>query len=376
MAQNSKEEIKIFDNEINVIQFYSDNIPQKIPIDFLEKNRINIFHFGDSHIQADLMCFQLRKLIKQNLHHYAGRGLIFPYSVAKSHNTNDFSINFSGKWESNKNIDKAKILEPGISGYVISTNDYKSKINICYKAFDSICNKPKLVKIIYKNSENQFKIFINNKGAINSGIIDNESAFSIFETENLDSIKIRFIKTEALQNNITIYGLILEEKYNGIYYHSSGVNGAKVESFLNSELFFSQLEFINPHIIIISLGANDGYTDNFDSNLFHENYSSLVKKIQNKFPNSYIVATTPGDSYNSKKTINLNNEQIKNIILNIANEYKIGIWDFYSIMGKANSINNWYKKGLVLDDKLHFNNNGYQLIGNLFFDALSKTFFD
>mgnify|MGYP006210915005 CR=1 FL=1 len=45
--------------------------------------KINIVHIGDSHIQADLMTNFIRKKLQEEFGN-AGRGFIFPYSLART----------------------------------------------------------------------------------------------------------------------------------------------------------------------------------------------------------------------------------------------------------------------------------------------------
>ena len=41
-------------------------------------------------------------------------------------------------------------------------------------------------------------------------------------------------------------------------------------------------------------------------------------------------------------------------------------------MGGESSIENWYKKGLTGEDKIHFKKKGYEVQGELFVNALIK----
>lgn len=86
-----------------------------------KRKRLNIVHIGDSHIQCDWMSGQLRILL-QNYFGSAGRGLIFPYSVAKTNGPLDVFSSSNVNWESRRNIIANPAHVPtGISGFGLRT---------------------------------------------------------------------------------------------------------------------------------------------------------------------------------------------------------------------------------------------------------------
>ena len=60
------------------------------------------------------------------------------------------------------------------------------------------------------------------------------------------------------------------------------------------------------------------------------------------------------------------------MIVELAKQYKMGVWDFYGIMGDLGSSNNWYKDNLMHKDRIHFTPTGYYLKGDLFYEAFLK----
>jgi len=65
---------------------------------------------------------------------------------------------------------------------------------------------------------------------------------------------------------------------------------------------------------------------------------------------------------------------LRDVIFEIARETDCAVWDFYTIMGGAKSIQQWYKRGLVAKDKLHFDKAGYIIQGDLLSDALIDAY--
>ncbi|AUX17494.1 hypothetical protein [Flavobacterium columnare] len=65
--------------------------------------QVSFVHLGDSHIQADMST----KIIRTELQHYfgnAGRGLIFPYQLAKSNAPSDIIFDSNSNWKGSRLI--------------------------------------------------------------------------------------------------------------------------------------------------------------------------------------------------------------------------------------------------------------------------------
>ena len=48
------------------------------------------------------------------------------------------------------------------------------------------------------------------------------------------------------------------------------------------------------------------------------------------------------------------------------------VWDQFNIMGGLGSMAKWQAKGLAQKDRVHFTVSGYNLIGDLFYNAFIK----
>src|SRR3989304_5140759 len=72
--------------DLNYIQFYERDVLKS----FSEKwkqtgvKKMSIVHMGDSHVQSDILPGEVRNILQPILG-YGGRGMIFPYSAAKSY---------------------------------------------------------------------------------------------------------------------------------------------------------------------------------------------------------------------------------------------------------------------------------------------------
>lgn len=362
--QHSKNKFLFTENNTDFKQFFTkfnSCVEQK-------KDTVSIVHIGDSHIQANIFSDKFRENIEKQFAVKVGRGLVFPYKIAKTSRAIDFDIiKFSNDWTFAKNIDKQENNDLGITGYSISTTKEKSFFTFKFLNDSDTISKNFVIKIWHKKSEN-YSITIENKTAFKIENLENNLVISSFDFTDFKSDTLRF-EFENKTTNIEefkLYAIEIETPNENIKYHSEGVNGADVLAWLKTENLISQTKILKPDLIIISLGANDGYKADYDEIIFENHYDLLLNKIRTEFPNSAILLTTSGDSFQNKSYININNESIRMSVLRLAQKYNCGVWDFYDIMGGLNSITKWKENKLAQDDMLHFTKQGYKLIADLF----------
>ena len=356
-------EIVINKNDLN-----TTNLIAKLESLESDKNlSLQIVHIGDSHLQAGF----LTEKIKQELFKYysndtiASPGFIFPYTIAETNNPFFFKVDYTGNWDWCKNIDQEKTCKLGLSGITIRTKDTIASISIKMQNqkyqypvkyyFDKI-------KILH-NSSDSTNITVNNK------IARPFKGYSFIELKNpTDSVFIELKQNTS--EHFELYGIILENSMSKINYHTIGVNGATAQSYLKCNYFSDHLELIKPDLIIISLGTNEAYEDNF-SQLEHEYIlKDLIYQIHDVSPNAAILLISANDHLKNGEIANENVKKVNSNILKTCKELNLSYWDFYTIMGGENSILDWYKKGLSAEDKLHFKKIGYEIQGELFAKAL------
>jgi lysophospholipase L1-like esterase len=263
--------------------------------------------------------------------------------------------------------------ELGIAGISVTTSDSASSIQIILNNKNYPHQDFNKVKIFHNTGDSVYQVKL-----LENQMIDGKSddlGFTTFTTTaHFDTLNLFLQKTDSLQHNFTLYGIELDNDDPGVIYSAVGVNGAEINSFLKCSLLESQLKILNPDWIIISLGTNDAYGKNFDGLIFENNYNQLIKRIKNALPRSFILLTTPADSYRKKRYPNPDMTLAKNIILHIAKKNDCAAWDLYEIMGGFKSMKLWQNAGLSASDKVHCSKAGYVLQGDLLFNAILKAY--
>jgi lysophospholipase L1-like esterase len=331
---------------------------------------INIVQIGDSHIQADFFSSVIRNGFQQFFGN-AGRGLVFPYQLAKSNAPSDISSSSNVGWNYNRLAHPEIPINNGISGFCIQTNRPGSKINFTLKANEygeQSFNKLKF----FTDSTSSWLLQTDDNNML--GIIKSDTDTTVYKEvvlqDALNSFTLTAQNTGATQS---FYGVSLENGEPGVIYHTIGVNGAKYEQYNNTPLFWKQLPALNADLYIISLGTNEAQNDSFIETDFLDQVKLFIEKIKTISPEAAILITTPQDSYKGDAS----NSIMKKLNFSLSKyciQNNIAIWDLYKTTNGYGSAKKWFAKGLLNKDKIHFTAPGYKLQAQLLLSAFANGY--
>jgi len=407
---------------------------QKLEENENQKNqKINIVHIGDSHIQGDLMTNEIRKNLQQKFGN-AGRGLVFPYQLAKTNGSYNERFKSNRVWESYRNIYPFKNNPVGLSGIGLwrDYGGFVMEMNIKDPAY-----KFNTIKIITPKNQNMFDLAVSSKinsiqtterkvithkikkGEVLGTIADkyNVSVTEIKRDNRLKSNNIRAGRTLKISTNETraktismsefvplalesdsythyynsdnalsriflipnkeasnyeLNGLVLEKDAPGIIYSGIGVNGAKFSDYNKYPLFFEQLKALHPDLLVFSLGTNESY-DHLNSGSFIKEMREFISNIKAQKIDAPIIIMTPPPSLLRRKPNTYIDDYTKQII-EIAQKDGFAVWDLYDEFGGMSGIKQLKVQGLIGPDWVHYSKKGYEKQGNLFTQAFLKTY--
>ncbi|MCL2100464.1 MAG: GDSL-type esterase/lipase family protein [Fibromonadales bacterium] len=338
---------------------------------------INILHIGGSHVQAGTFSHRVR----QNLDMLNGdlktpRGVIFPFSVAKTNNPSSYKVTSSGEWDAVRNVKKDRTTPLGMTGRSVFTQDSSALVNVFLNPDGNRrweFTRLRLLGYVEDGSDNVVPVVYHNNDTI-KGYFDADTKTYLYDfPEPSDSFSVGFIQKDTIPSTFVITGFIPEKETPGIVYHAIGVNGASVPSYLGSEYFEEELHLLKPDLIIFGIGINDAAANNFTERAFRSNYNALIKKIKRVNPDCAFIFITNNDSFKrisrNNYRVNPNGEVAKRAFYQLAKEHKAGVWDFFSLMGGLSSMQQWEEAELAKVDKMHFTREGYLLIGDMFYNA-------
>jgi lysophospholipase L1-like esterase len=339
--------------------------------------KLNFYHIGGSHIQADIYTHDFRTFLQSNWPGLNGeRGLVFPFGLASTNNPSNYNFSSPNNWTGFRSVSaRPEDLQYGLTGAAIKCAD--SLIVVNFKHMRSLVKPPFNRLRIYHNTGEFF--YDMNFGSQELFVTDTyhhaDLGYSeIRFSDKMDSLDIQFIRTCNIATSLEIYGFEFLNDLPGITYNAIGINGAGLYTYLGNEHFLRDLKIHPPDFFAFSLGTNDAYTsyENFNPKKYKENLEEMIKLVLTVNPKCAILLTVPNDCLFNKKHLNKNTNRQREVIYQLAAKYEQAVWDFYGIMGELGSSKSWKENGLMQTDYVHFTAGGYHIKGSLLIDAFLK----
>ena len=339
--------------------------------------KLNFYHIGGSHIQADIYTHDFRTFLQSNWPGLDGeRGLVFPFRLASTNNPSNYNFSSPNNWTGFRSVSaRPEDLQYGLTGAAIKCAD--SLIVVNFKHMRSLVKPPFNRLRIYHNTGEFF--YDMNFGSQELFVTDTyhhaDLGYSeIRFSDKMDSLDIQFIRTCNIATSLEIYGFEFLNDLPGITYNAIGINGAGLYTYLGNEHFLRDLKIHPPDFFAFSLGTNDAYTsyENFNPQKYKENLEEMIKLVLTVNPKCAILLTVPNDCLFNKKHVNKNTNRQREVIYQLAAKYEQAVWDFYGIMGELGSSKSWKENGLMQADYVHFTAGGYHIKGSLLIDAFLK----
>ena len=337
-------------------------------------NAYSIVHFGDSHIQAEGPTSVARKNL-QALYGDAGRGMMFAYSAANSYSSILYGTSHTGNWTYAKSFQSAPKLPLGVSGMTVRTDEKNASLIFTLKQPNPSYQK---LRIFIKKDTTSFDFkVITADDQISIQLKDYQtSALPYIEipiTGNQSKITIQLVQNRPSQNSFEFYGMSLETSQSkGVIYHSVGVGASQYGSLLVEELLDEQLPTLSPNLIILDFGTNNYLYDNKVKPELGPQIELIIKNIRVSAPKATILLTSTQDLY-YKSTHVTSGIVFRNLIDSLAKKNQCLFWDWYAVSGGKKSLVKWRDAGYAQTDLVHLTTKGYELKGQLLFEAIKNS---
>ncbi len=348
-----------------------------------KRKNLVIVHIGDSHLQADFFTSYVRQHLQQDYGN-GGRGLVFPYRVAKSNEPNNYQSSGTGNWKGRRCVMVSPSSIPtGIAGFGLRTDDSASSLKMNIKNGDNLNYSFTKMTLLHDKGPTCFDwVVYTSTDFKDSAVIKDTgkqygvSADTIVFKDTMSSFTMCTLQSDTGQNEAMIFGVVLSNNRPGIIYHTIGSNGARYSDYTRSQYFIEQLAGLKPDLVIISLGTNEAYAKRFNSDYFESDIDTMLTNIKHVAPDADIMLTSPNDAFRGHRYKNSDIIEAVATIKRESKKYHAAFWDFYHIMGGFGSMQKWYMKHLCQKDHVHFTGGGYTLQAELFYDALQKVIKD
>jgi len=243
-------------------------------------------HIGGSHIQADIWSGRTRERLQTFVGGCkADRGFVFPYKAARTNTPWNYKVKSTGSWKSCRNVQRSKTCDLGLGGISVTTHDSLSSIVIIpRKKFGSLTYPSysfNSVKVFHRMDSTSFQVVVADTLLEYATRRDSVAGYTEFTfNKHVDTLHIRIIQTDTIQESFQLFGMLMENEDPGMTYHSIGVNGASVPSYLKCQRFVQELAEIRPELVILSVGINDEHGSDFRASEYQMNYDTLVSMIR------------------------------------------------------------------------------------------------
>ena len=346
---------------------------------FLGVSHLNIIHIGGSHVQAGTFTRRLRNnLLSLRPHLDGGRGLLFPFSAAHTNNPSSFTTNYSGFWKATKNTSRTPDKRLGLTGMALTTSEDKASVQVTAIARDPWLNEPKFsfdtVRVLGYSSASREPFVLVATDTLSGRKASNDSSWIFALPAFTDSVKV----ITRGEGEFTLTGIQLISSRPGITVSEIGVNGASLGSYAKCADLERDLEFLHPDLIIFGIGINDASGPNFSEDEFVLKYKRLIDRIHSVAPDCAILFLTNNDSCRRIRkrgyVTNPNGAVAERAFLRLGKDLGAGVWDQFEIMGGLESMRKWEAAGLAQRDKVHFTESGYEVLGDLLYNALMDRY--
>ncbi|MBS1488488.1 MAG: hypothetical protein JST43_12955 [Bacteroidetes bacterium] len=342
--------------------------------------QINIVHIGDSHIQADFLTQAVRILLQKEFGN-AGRGFVFPGRVARTNEPLTIRSSSPSVWEAKRIVFTNQPLPMGLGASTIRTVQPSAKFTIRLKDDGEMNCKFNSVSVFYQKDQSSFNAALKDSAGHSLAYI---GSFTHENFPNYSNVRLPYSVRQlefqveqptAEQTQFTLFGLSFSNGNAGVLYHAIGGNGAKFKHYAAAQFFAEQLQALHPDLIIVSLGTNEAIENPVDQQ-FSVQAKELIDKIQKENSQCPIVITTPADFYRKRTRRNPGVEVVHRQLMSLSQQQNLPVWDLYEAAGGKHAADEWRKNKLMQADGVHFTAAGYNLQGNMLYQALMKGYND
>lgn len=348
------------------------------------EGNVRIVHIGGSHVQGGTLTRHLRNgLMSLPGASDGGRGMVFPFTSAKTNTPSSYRSRYEGEWNATKNVSREPDHRLGLTGMAVTTSDSTASVRIVLKARNAVPDEPpfffdKVDVLGYSSGGERFPVVVTDSGDTLSGRRDESlSRWSFSLPASADSVQVA---VAGHGGELTVTGIYLDNASSGVSVTEIGVNGAAVPSYLRCDDFERDLAVIKPDLVILAIGINDASGPHFSADEFVARYRSLVARVRAASPDCALLFVTNNDSFKRVRrrvySVNQNGLLAEEAFFRICSEHGGGVWDMFDIMGGLGSMKKWEEAGLARRDKIHFTDEGYAILGDLMFNALMDKYME
>jgi LysM repeat protein/lysophospholipase L1-like esterase len=366
------------DTAFGVLQFYQPETGEQLKklFDNAQNERVSIFHYGGSHIQAERPTTYARNYL-QETYGNGGRGMIFSYGAANTYSSINYGSTFKGKWDYAKSFQMPPKIPLGVCGMAVKTNEKTAELLFNFK--EKIPAQNYLIQVFTDINNAMFDFSLNIDGKLfvfdrnNVDKKKNTSYIEIRYSGEIQQITLKTLGSDSSATEFRFYGInIQHQESKGIVYHSLGVGAAPFRSVLYLEKLPAQAKVLSPDVVILDFGTNDILYNNAIDSKLSSQMSKAIKQYREINPDVLIVLTSVQDLYYKGKYITAG-PTFRDLVDSVARAENCLFWNWYDLSGGLGTIKTWNREGFAQSDCIHLTSKGYESKGTWLYKSLQNT---
>jgi len=363
------------DSAYACFQYYDAAVGQQFLRNFekSDSDKVVIFHYGGSHIQAERPTTFARALLQA---HYGdgGRGMVFSYGAADTYSSVNYNSTKTGNWTFAKSFQLPAKLPLGVCGMTVETKDPGASLSFEFK--EALPERTHQLTIFTEVDSLSYGFELNIDGKVYAFPKDEILKKAVNHSITLTHFGLVHnitLKTLGPGAYFRFYGMDVEIPANkGVVYHSLGVGAAAMNSVLALEKVEQQAALLHPDVVILDFGTNDILYHNEINPKLAGQVERAIAKFRAINPNMSIVLTSTQDLFTKGHYITAG-PLFRDLMDSLARKNGCLFWNWYDCSGGLRTIKIWESLGYAKNDYIHLTQAGYEVKGNYIAKSFENT---
>jgi lysophospholipase L1-like esterase len=342
-----------------------------------QRGQARLVIYGASHTAADVYPDVLRQRLQERFGD-AGTGFVMPAKPQRHYSIPGIGFETSVGW-TGYNVKTSTTEEDhyGLAGIYLSPTSRRARSVFNTRPHGGLPGYASELELYYwrQPGGGRFKISVDGKTTEISTAGKAGAAYKRWSVAD-EGHKVEL--TARGDSNVRIFGMSLERDQTGVVIDTLGIPGARAGSQLlwNQALQREHLQRRKPNLVVLAYGTNESGDD--DQPI--EDYAAILRKVITRIrlavpeascvlvgPSDRPLRTETGDYVNRPRTAQVIATQRE-----VSFELGCGFFDVVTFMGGPMSMLEWVDgvPPFAANDHVHFTSRGYQVLGNVLYDAL------
>lgn len=367
------------------------------------RSPVTILHLGDSHIAADRFSGDMRNYFQARFGN-AGRGLVLPGNPYGYSHSRGVKTVHQGEWKV-ANSQRGHAGYYGLTGISLTSDDPEAALimRASNRAFDH-------VEATLLTGPNMGRARLET---------DRESKTVNLSSSRIGLKRVRFSRRSrtlrvrpAGEEPITVLSWASGANRPGIRYLNLGIPGASMLTTKkwNTRLYTAQVRRLQPDLIILAYGTNEGFNDKLNLDAYQRYYRQFVRRLKDAAPLASFLIIGPPDGARLPRFADredagckpLSNREIRSYsadmsaqsphlarwhappklaavrsaLKRIAARINAGFWDWSKVMGRNCGIHKWAEASpkKAVSDHVHLTSLGAKSSAKMLFNDLMNQY--